>query len=75
MWSYAGVAGVVAASVWSFLAARRPGSCLDEMMREAQMRGRRGSPVRRLLSTALVAGLVMATLYGMYWSVHAAGAA
>lgn len=72
LWSYAGIIAVVGASVWSFLLSRRPGSCLDEMVREAQLRERRGPPVRRMLKAALAASLVMATLYGMYWSVHAA---
>jgi SAM-dependent methyltransferase len=72
LWSYAGVAGVVAASLWSFVLSRRPGSCLEEMMREAQLRERRGSPARRLLNGAAAASVVMVTLYAMYWSINAA---
>ncbi|MGH8668067.1 MAG: methyltransferase domain-containing protein, partial [Burkholderiales bacterium] len=75
LWSHAGVAAVVGASVWSFLRSRRPGSCLDEMVREAQLRERRGPPVRRLLNAALASSLVVATLYAMYWSVQVAGVA
>jgi arsenite methyltransferase len=67
--SYAGVAGVVAASLWSFVLSRRPGSCVDEMVREAQLREQR-APLG-LRAAWGVAGL--ATLYAMYWSISAAG--
>ena len=73
LWSYAGIAGVVGASLWSFLAARRPESCLDEMVREAQLRERRGSLARRRFHAAVAAGLVLMAMYGMYWSIEAAG--
>jgi SAM-dependent methyltransferase len=73
LWSYAGIAGVVGASVWSFLATRRPGNCLDEMIRDAQLRERRGSLARRRVNAAVAAGLILVSLYGMYWSIHTAG--
>ena len=73
LWSYAGVAGVLGATLWSFLAARRPESCLAQMMREAQLRDERASSGRRWASAAVAASLVVATLFTMYWSVHAAG--
>lgn len=73
LWSYAGVAGVVGASLWSFLAASRPGSCLDEMIREAQLRERRGSLARRRVNAAVSVGLILMSLYGMYWSIQTAG--
>jgi SAM-dependent methyltransferase len=38
--AYLGVAAVVGASVWSFVLARRPGDCLQEMIFEARLRGR-----------------------------------
>lgn len=67
--SYAGVAGVVAASVWSFVLSRRPGNCVDEMVREGQLRERAAPLGVRVAWGA--AGL--ATLYAMYWSISAAG--
>ncbi len=74
LWSYAGIAGVVGASLWSFAISRRPASCVDEMLREAQLRGQGGSPVRRWMNTAAAASVVMVSLYAMYWTVLAAGA-
>ena len=38
--AYLGVAAVVGASLWSFVLARRPGDCLQEMIFEARLRGR-----------------------------------
>jgi SAM-dependent methyltransferase len=73
LWSYAGIAGVVGASLWSFLAASRPGSCLEEMIRDAHLRERRGSLARRRVNAAVAAGLVLVAMYGMYWSIEAAG--
>jgi UPF0716 family protein affecting phage T7 exclusion len=67
--SYAGVALVIAASVWGYRLSRHPGSCLEEMLREAQLREQRGPPARRLLNGALLASAAVAALYAMYWSV------
>lgn len=67
--SYAGIAGLVAASVWSFVLSRRPGSCVDEMVREAQLREQR--PPHGVRAAWGAAGL--ATLYLMYWTISAAG--
>lgn len=72
-WSYLGVAGLVAASVWSFILARRPGDCLEEMVIEAQLRDRRGPPARRFAVGAVTAVAVVATLYGLHASVTAFG--
>jgi ubiquinone/menaquinone biosynthesis C-methylase UbiE len=71
--SYAGVAGLVAASLWSFVLSRRPGSCVDEMVREAQLHEQRGPLARRLAGGAFAAVLCAGTLYAMYWSINGAG--
>jgi SAM-dependent methyltransferase len=63
--AYAGIAAVVAASVWSFVLARRPGNCLDEMIFEERARERRSRPGRRLALGTLSAA---AGLYGLYWA-------
>lgn len=68
--SYLGVAAVVGASVWSFVLARRPGSCLDEMLIEARMRVRRGTPPRQLARGVLSVAAVAGGLYGLYWATH-----
>ncbi len=68
-WSYLGVAGLVGASLWSFRLARRPGSCVDEMVREAQWRERWGSGTQRLARFMLSGLLVVAALVGLYTSV------
>jgi hypothetical protein len=70
-WPYLGVAGVIGASAWSFVLARRPGNCLDEMVLEVQRQERRGSPARRLAMSTLTGVLVVATLYGLHLSVRA----
>jgi hypothetical protein len=67
--SYAGIAGLVAASVWGFVLSRRPGSCVDEMVREAQLREQH--PPLGVRAAWGAAGL--ATLYLMYWTISAAG--
>src|SRR5690606_35353342 len=71
--SYAGVAGSVVASLWSFLASRRPAICVDEMIREAGLQNRRDGLARRRVKAALATSAVLASLYAMYWSIHAAG--
>lgn len=70
-WPHLGIAGMVAASLWSFLLARRPGNCVDEMIREAQWRERRGSLARRLATRILAGTIAAAALYGLYASVVA----
>jgi len=70
--SYAGVAGLVGASLWSFVLSRRPGSCVDEMVREAQLREQQGPLSRRLGRGAMATVLILGTLYAMYWSIGAA---
>jgi hypothetical protein len=68
-WPYVGIAGLVGASVWSFILARRPGNCLDEMILELKREERRGSPARRLAAGTVTGVLVLATLYGLHLSV------
>lgn len=69
-WPYLGIAGVVAASVWSFLLARRPGDCLQEMALEMQQRRRSVSAVRRLAIGTAATVLLLATLYALHLSVR-----
>lgn len=68
-WPYLGIAGLVGASVWSFILARRPGDCVDEMILEMQRQERRGSPARRLAMGTATGALVLVTLYGLHLSV------
>jgi SAM-dependent methyltransferase len=68
-WPYVGIAGLVGASVWSFILARRAGNCLDEMILEVQRQEQRGSHARRLAMGALTGVLVVVTLYGLHLSV------
>jgi hypothetical protein len=68
MASYLGVAAVVGASVWSFVLARRPGDCLDEMLVDARMRERRGTLQRRIAGGAMSVAAVVFGLYGLYWA-------
>ena len=68
-WPYLGIAGLVGASVWSFILARRPGDCLEEMILEMQQEARGGSPARRLAVGTATGALVIATLYGLHLSV------
>lgn len=68
--SYLGVAAVVGASVWSFVLARRRGSCLDEMLIDARMHERRGTPQQRLARGVLSVAAVAVGLYGLYWATY-----
>jgi hypothetical protein len=68
--SYLGVAALVGASVWSFVLARRPGSCLDEMLFDARIRERQGTPQRRLARGVLSVAAVAFGLYGLYWATY-----
>lgn len=68
-WPYLGISGLVGASVWSFILARLPSSCLDDMILEAQRHEQRGSPARRLVHGMITGALVVATLYGLHLSV------
>jgi SAM-dependent methyltransferase len=69
-WPYLGIAAVVAASVWSFVLARRPGDCLDEMVLEMQRQQRSGSAIRRMAIGTATAVLLVATLYALHLSVR-----
>ena len=62
--AYAGIAAVVAASVWSFVLTRRPGACVEEMLAEARLREGRGKPGRLALGALGAA----AGLYGLHWA-------
>jgi SAM-dependent methyltransferase len=68
MSSYLGTAAVVAASIWSFRLARRPGDCLAEMMQVERARARRGSVARRAALAALGVAVVFAGFYGLHWA-------
>jgi SAM-dependent methyltransferase len=68
MSSYLGVAAVVGASIWSFVLARRPGDCLDEMLVDARVRERRGTLQRRMARGAMSVAAVVFGLYGLYWA-------
>lgn len=70
-WPYVGIAGLVGAAVWSFVAARRATDCLDEMIREAELRAGRGSPAHRIAFGTFAGAVAMAVLYGLYASVDA----
>lgn len=66
---YAGIAAVVAASVWSFMLGRRPGNCLEEMIREKELR-RAGPPSPGvLMRNALTGAAVVAVIYLMHVSM------
>jgi hypothetical protein len=69
--SHLGTAAVVAASIWCFRLARRPGDCLAEMMLVERAAARRGSPVRRAVLAALGVVMVFAGLYGLHWATAA----
>ena len=69
-WPYIGIAALVGASIWSFVLGRRPGDCLNEMIREAQFRQKRGSPGRRAAAGVLTSAIIAAALYGLYASIN-----
>jgi hypothetical protein len=66
-WIFVGLAGMVGASVWNLLTARRVGSCVDEMTREAARA--KVSPARRLRQAAAYSLIGVAVIYGLYKSV------
>jgi len=70
-WSYAGVAGVVAASLWSFLLGRRPETCLEELRFEASRRAEPRPAVQRIAVRAISLTAIAVALYGLYLSVDA----
>ncbi len=71
--SYPCIAGVIGASVWSFLLGRQPGNCLEEMIFEVRQRERRG-PLAQRVSIAFGTLLaVAAALYGLHLSITAFG--
>lgn len=70
-WSYAGVAGVVAASLWSYLLGRRPETCLQELRFEASRRTLQRPAAQRVAFHATSVLAIAAALYGLYLSVDA----
>ncbi|MGD8476859.1 MAG: hypothetical protein PVI98_06915, partial [Burkholderiales bacterium] len=71
--SYPGIAGVIAASIWSFVLGRQPGHCLEEMIFEARQRERRGTLAHRFALNGVVAALVVSALFGLRLSITAFG--
>ena len=61
MWPHVGIAMVVGASAWNFIQSRQPGNCLEEMIREEQLRQQRPGPIRRV-ANALAATMASATV-------------
>lgn len=68
--AYAGVAGVLGASVWSFILARRPGNCVEEMVREAQLRAQRPPPAQRLARAVVSSVALAGVVYLLYTSMR-----
>lgn len=66
--TYLGLAGLATASVWAFVHAREPVSCLDEMARTAG-RGDRLARLHPLARTAALTLAAAAAFYAMYKSV------
>lgn len=75
MWAgwlaYAGVAGVVAGSIWSYVLGKQPGHCLEEMIFEARQRERRGTLAQRFTVRGLAMVLIAAALFAMHLSITA----
>jgi len=71
--SYLGIAGVIGASIWSFLLGREPGHCLEEMIFEVRQRERRGTLAHRLGVFAISTAVVAVALYGLHLSITAFG--
>lgn len=67
-WPYAGLGGIVAASLWSFVRAQKAESCVDEMIREASQ-SKLSSPGRKLANGAALSVAAAAAFYGIYKSV------
>ncbi|BAU49101.1 hypothetical protein SVA_2553 [Sulfurifustis variabilis] len=67
--AYVGLAGLGAASVWAFVKARDPVSCLDEMVREAERERHGFAASHPLARGAVIALAAAAVLYAMYKSV------
>ncbi len=67
--AYAGVAGVVGASLWSFRLARQPGNCLAEMVREAELRAQRPPLIQRAIRAAAAGIAIGGLLYLFYASL------
>ena len=69
-WSYVGLVGMLAASVWSFVHAQRAESCADEPVRAVAVAASTpASPTRRLANGAAISIAAAAAFYGMYKSV------
>lgn len=67
-WPYVGLAGIVAASLWSFFANRAAPNCIEDMLREA---AKPDVPAgRRLARSAAWIAAAAAIFYGLYKSVE-----
>lgn len=66
--AYLGVAAVVGASLWSFVMARQPGGCLEEMILDARLRERRGTLTQRLARLGVAWGAIAFGVYVLYWA-------
>ncbi len=73
--SYIGIAGVIGASIWSFILGREPGHCLEEMIFEAKRREHRATLAHRIGVLAASIVVVVASLYGLRLSITAFGIA
>lgn len=67
----AGLGLLVAASLWSLIAAHRDRSCLDDMIRDAALRDARAPLPQRVAKGAALATAAAAAFYGLYKSVDA----
>ncbi|UCD67437.1 MAG: methyltransferase domain-containing protein [Betaproteobacteria bacterium] len=71
--AYPAIAGVIGASVWSYILGRQPGNCLEEMIFEVRQRERRGTLARRLAADGLAVLVASTLLYGLHLSITAFG--
>jgi SAM-dependent methyltransferase len=72
-WSYLGIAGVIGASLWSYVLGRQPGNCVAEMIFEVRQRERRGTLAHRFALNGLAMVVAGVALYGLHLSITAFG--
>ncbi len=68
-WPNVGMGLLVVASLWSLLKARKDASCVDDMVREAALRGGKPTLTRQVANGAALSVAAAAAFYGMYKSV------
>mgnify|MGYP001562067612 FL=1 len=68
-WPNVGMGLLVVASLWSLLKARKDASCVDDMVREAALRGSKPAFTRQVANGAALSIAAAAAFYGMYKSV------